>query len=81
MEKDNGLNALKGVMAFVTLICSVVVGFVIELAIAGMDIVYWTFADRGLWLILWAVIAYAVALFVGRDLFFTKNVDFDMEDN
>ena len=81
MEKDNGINALKGVMAFVTLICSIVVGFVIELAIAGMDIVYWTFADRGLWLALWTCIAYAIALFIGKDVFFAKNVDFAMEDN
>ena len=81
MKKDNGINALKGVMAFVTLICSIVVGLVVELAIAGMDIVYWTFADRGLWLVLWTMIAYAIAIFLGKDLFFNKNINLTMEDN
>ena len=78
---DNGIGALKCVMAFAMLICSLVIALAVELAIAGTNITHWTFAERGLWLALWTIIAYAIAIFLCRDLFFAKNVDFDVEDN
>ena len=81
MNKSDGTQALRCVMAFVMLICSIVIGFVVELTIAGMDIIYWTFSDRGLWLVLWTIITYAIVIFLNKDAFFSKHIDLAIEDN
>ena len=53
---------LKSVAICIVLLCAFVVGLAVELLIAGVNIVYWTFAARGLWLILWTAIAFAALL-------------------
>ena len=83
MNKTNdGVNALKHVMSFVLLICALIIGFAVELAIAGMDIVYWTFSARGLWLVLWTSITYLIAMIRFNHVFATKKtIDMECESN
>jgi hypothetical protein len=69
----NGIKALKYVMAFVLLLCSIAAGLTVELVIAGANIIYWTFAERGLWLLLWTAITYAIMFLFSKDMFIAKD--------
>lgn len=72
-ESDNKeMNALKAVMVFALLLCAIVAGFAVELMVVGVNIIYWSFAERGLWLLLWTAIVYAVLYFFAKDAFNTK---------
>jgi hypothetical protein len=61
------------VMTSMLLLCALVVGFVVEFIIAGVNIVEWSFAARGAWLLVWTSIAFLVLCVLNRDLYGFKS--------
>ena len=66
---DNGFKSLKMVMYFVLFLVALVVGLVVDFlvsSVSGIHIVDWNVADRGLWVLLWTLIAFPILCLSSR---------------